>query len=364
MSRFTRFHSLAALVSVAVGTHFGPSNPDVPGAETSPRRSSTPEVWLCTARMFDLTRPDARWDYVRKRLTGIQLYIDRINKARPEDLKKLAAVVRENGLKVSVECGGTLGFAPLDDRNGEFSARIELAKLDKWRRAGGRIDYLNLDGPVRRLLYPRRGKRRIPGFTSIEDCANELMDYIRAVKAVYPGVRFFLLTNFPNWGYRGQPSYHARGPKQQDWGDYDLVIRTVLKIAKEQGIRLDGVTVDNPYEYAVGEHFSVKLEDPRKIDWLGRIRAFEDFARAHGLELNLIINSEKGGKTSDREFYERTLKMLDAYIQAGGKPTRYIVQSWYRFPETIVPETAPYSMTALVKAVLERLDVAAEPTKK
>ncbi|NOY79648.1 MAG: hypothetical protein GXP31_01455 [Kiritimatiellaeota bacterium] len=361
MNKLPVFHSMGAFLFAAIALHVGSTTDGVAAGEDRPQRFTKPEVWLCTARIFDLTRPDARWDYVRTRLTGIQLYIDKVNKAPAENLQKLAAVVRANNLKVSVECGGTLGFAPLDARNGESSARIELAKLDKWRRAGGRIDYLNLDGPVRRLLYPRRGKKRGAGFTSIEDCANELMDYIRAVKAVYPGIRFFLLTNFPNWGYRGRTSYHARGPKQQDWGDYDIVIRTVLKTAKEQGIRLAGVTVDNPYEYAVGEHFSVKLERPDKTDWLRRVRAYEEFARTRGLEFNLIINSEKGGKTSDRAFYERTLRMLDAYVRVGGKPTRYIVQSWYKFPETIVPETAPYSMTALVKAVMEKLAAAGPP---
>ena len=314
-----------------------------------------PEVWLCTGKAFDLARPDARWDSVRKNLTGIQLYIDKVNKARREDLEALVQVVDGNGLKVSIECGGTLGFAPLDETNGEQSARIELAKIAKWYGAGGTVDYLNLDGPVRRLLYPRRGKEMLPGFGSIEDCAHELMDYLRTVRAAHPGIRFFLLTNFPNWGYRGGVSYHGRGEKQQDWGDYHEVVTTVLRVAEEAGLSFAGVTVDNPYEYLIGEHFSVKNEDPTEVDWLGRVRAYEDFARSRGLEFNLIVNSQEGGKQSDRAFFERTLKMLDTYVAAGGRPTRCIVQSWYAHPRTIVPEDEPYSMTALVKAVLERL---------
>lgn len=317
---------------------------------------AAPEVWLCTGRAFDLARPDARWDSVKSRLAGIQLYIDNVNKAKREDLEALVQVVEANGLKVSVECGGTLGFAPLDDSNGEQSARIELAKIAKWYGAGGTVDYLNLDGPVRRLLYPRRGKKTLPSFGSIEDCANELMDYMRAVKAAHPRMRFFLLTNFPNWGYRGGVSYHGRGDKQQDWGDYHEVVTTVLKVAEAAGLSFAGVTVDNPYEYLIGEHFSVKNEDPSKVDWLGRVRAYENFARSRGLEFNLIVNSQEGGKVSDRAFFERTLKMLDAYTAAGGRPTRCIVQSWYTYPRAIVPEEEPYSMTALVKAVIERLD--------
>ena len=52
-----------------------------------------PEVWLCTGKAFDLARPEAQWDFVKQRLTGIQLYIDKVNKAKREDLDGLVQVV-------------------------------------------------------------------------------------------------------------------------------------------------------------------------------------------------------------------------------------------------------------------------------
>ncbi len=326
------------------------------GRQPGDRRSATaPEVWLCTAAAFDLAGADARWDFVKQHLAGIQLYIDKVNKAAAGDLRALAALVKKTGVKVSIECGGTLGFAPLDGTNGEQSARIELAKIDKWYAAGGKVDYLNLDGPVRRLRYPTRGRKRVPGFTSVQQCARELADYMRAVNRRHPEIQFFLLTNFPNWGYRGGVSYHGRGENRQDWGDYDEVVRTVLRVLDEEGVRLAGVTVDNPYEYLIGEHFSVTLKDPAEVNWLRRVRTYEEFIRARGLQFNLIVNSEAGGKESDRAFSARTLKMLDMYLASGGRPTRYIVQSWYKHPKTIVPEDEPHSLTGLVKAVMERL---------
>ena len=57
---------------------------------------------------------------------------------------------------------------------------------------------------------------------------------------------------------------------------------------------------------------------------------------------------------SDERFGRETLQMVDFYRQAGGRPTRGFVQSWYPHPKQIVPETAPHSMTALVKAVIEQ----------
>ncbi|MBM4025809.1 MAG: alpha/beta hydrolase, partial [Planctomycetes bacterium] len=329
------------------------SRQETAAQSTSPVTSATkPEVWLCTGeKVLDLLAPEAQWPYVREHLTGIQFYIDMINRATPEQLQQLVRLVRQRGYQVSVECGGTLDFAPMDETNGEASARIELAKLAKFYAAGGRVDFLNLDGPVRRLLHPekRRDGRR---FDSVEKAADELVDYLTLVRRAHPEIRFFLLTNFPNWGYRGDVSYHARGPQRQDYGDYDTVVRVVLDKLKAANLPLAGVTVDNPYDYLVGEHFSVNLKDPRTVDWLGRVRTYEDFARAQRLQFNLIVNSERGGHKSDEVFYTDTMKMVEAYLQAGGRPTRWFVQSWYSHPTQIVPESVPHSLTALTKAVI------------
>ena len=134
--------------------------------------TAPPEVWLCTgAGVLDLLAPDAQWPFVREHLSGIQLYIDMIDRATPEQLRRLARLVRGQGYQVSVECGGTLDFAPMDDTNGEVSARIELAKLAKFYAVGGRVDFLNLDGSIRRLMHPHK-RRDGQRFDSIESATD------------------------------------------------------------------------------------------------------------------------------------------------------------------------------------------------
>ena len=328
------------LTGMALGTGCAPAG-----------RVTGPEVWMCHKGSLALADADAEWDFVKRHVTGIKLYIGMINRATDEQLKAFATMCGENGIRVAVECGGTLGFAPLDDTNGEASARIELKAFNRYAAAGGKIDYLDLDGPVRRLLYPPNNRK---GFTSVERCADELVDYMRAVRKAHSDIRFNLLTNFPNWGYRGDVSYHARGPKRQDWGDYDTIVRTVLARVEAAGLGFAGVTVDNPYGYAIGTHRSVKLTDPTKIDWMGRIVAYETFARGRRLPFTLIVNHEAGGKQSDDAFCDGTLKMIDAYRAAGGRAERYMIQSWYKHPVVVTPETG-HSMTALVKAAIVRL---------
>ena len=111
--------------------------------------------------------------------------------------------------------------------------------------------------------------------------------------------------------------------------------RLAFEKLKAAGIGLSGVTIDNPYDYLVGEHFSVNLQDPKSVNWLKRVRDYEDRCRAEGLEFNLIVNSERGGQQSDELFCRETLQMVDIYLKAGGRPTRWFVQSWYPHPRIV-----------------------------
>ena len=321
-------------------------------AETS-QSSRKGEVWLCAgAGVMDLLQEDAEWPFVKEHLTGIKLYIGQLTQRRSRQLTALVKLVQQQGYQVAVEVGCCLDFGPMDDTNGEWSAQSELKGIDAWYAAGGKVDYLDLDGPVRRLMFPE-GRSDGAKYESMEKAADEVVDSVRLIHQAHPEIKFWHLTNFPNWGYKGDVSYHARGPARQDYGEYDDAHRLVFTKLKGAGIPLAGVTIDNPYDYLIGEHSSVGLTDPKSVDWLARVRAYEDRCHEEGLEVNLIVNSERGGQESDERFCRETLAMVDTYIQAGGHPTRWFIQTWYPYPKQVVPETAPHTITALVKAVIE-----------
>jgi hypothetical protein len=335
----------------------------IPALAAEPRAQR--EVWLCAGeRINELLQPGAVWPYSRQHLSGIKLYIDQINRATPAQLANLVRLIHAQNYQVAVELGGCLDFAPMDETAGRWSAQHELAKLAKFYAAGGTVDFLDLDGPIRRLLHPekRRDGRR---FDSVDEAADQLVEALRLHRQAHPTTRYWLLTNFPNWGWRGEVSYHARGSQRQDYGDYHRVVRVVLRKLAAAGIPLEGVTVDNPYDYLIGEHFSVNLPDPKAVNWLERVREYEEFVGEQGLSFNLIVNSQRGGHQSDERFFRETLAMTDLYLRAGGRPTRWFVQSWYPHPKQMVPETAPHSMAALVKAVIERVrDDATDPAHR
>lgn len=346
----TRMSSWPVLASAVLFALLGIFGPAVAQAATT--EPDTPEIWMCHREMHKLLEDPEAWSYVREHLDGIQLYIGQLQRYSPEVLEGLATMAAEADLQVAVECGGTLDFGPMDESNGAWSAETELRNFKNYSDVGGRIDFLNLDGPIRRLLYPT-GDRE--GFDDYAACAEQLVIYMQAVREVYPEIRFFLLTNFPNWGYRGDVSYHARGPERQDWGDYHAVLEAVLPVIQAAGMPLVALSIDNPYEYARGMHHSVSLEDPTTIDWAARIDRLQADVRAEGLEVNMIINSQAGGNSSDAAFHDETLAYLDWYLERVSPPDRIYIQSWYDHPEALLPETEHGSMTALLRDVLLRL---------
>ncbi|MBI4244858.1 MAG: hypothetical protein HY606_12275 [Planctomycetes bacterium] len=314
-----------------------------------------PEVWMCGAVNQDLI-DESKWDFVRKNLDVLQFYINWVDECRMDKLKEIVAVLNSNNIKISIECGGTVEFMPLDDTNGERSAELAINACNKIKRAGGTVSYLTLDGPIRRLLYPQESiGKDAKGFDSVDQCVDELIDFMKEVLKELPEIKFILLTNFPCWGYKGDVSYQAQGAKKQDYGDYYDIITAVVKKTKKAGVKFLALTVDNPYEYAVGEHESANIPDPSKIDWIGRLRDLENYIKKQGWEFNMIFNSEKGGFTSSKLFYKNTLKFIKKYQTAGGAPNRYIIQSWYKYPDKTVPEDEQYTLTNLVREVIKRI---------
>jgi len=355
---------VAAVWSLALSTAWSETN-----------GPAEPQFWMCHHEAWELgAEPDA-WPRVAERCDVITLYIDRVAQANLEDLRRFAKVVRERDIQVAIECAGLCDWrARFGDRAAEMSFQDEFRKVRRFLDpvadggAGGRIDYLQIDGPFRRMFYQRNRRRMERNeYQTLESAGRELVEVLRLWREAVPGIEFYLLTNFPNWGYRGGPGYHGwpyTGQGTMGWGDYAEILEMAVAVTSEGGIPLKGITVDNPFDYAIGAHRSNQPEATANVDWLARIRQLEDDVKAKGLRFGLIFNSQRGGgkETGSDEVYEKeTLEFLDLYDKCGGRPDNVIVQSWYHYPIRVVPESTPGTMTHLTRQVIQRV---AESTKK
>ncbi len=362
----------------------------LPGRAAEAKR---PEVWLTHYHPERLVSEHLEWDFVRRHLYAMEFYLNAVAYLTPRD--ELAVCLKElraSGIKVAVECGHfdwrplDLDFSKSNPRGisekpreklkpgvGAETAKDEIAKLTNLQAAYGPPDYLVLDGPIRRLAHPQghghnfKPDSDVKGFERPEEVAAEIAGYMRTWQAKYPKVQFILLTNFPNWGWKGGMAYWGSGPEGQFFGDYYVWLKGVLHYLEAQGLTPAGIRADSPYEHTKGTYniygtpWPVPIKDPATIDWMARLLDLERFVHRQHLRFGLIVNSDKGGNTSSEAFCRRSLAYLDWYLASGGKADRYIVQSWYKYPDKEGPETEPYTMAWLVKQFIAKLQPVARP---
>ncbi|MGN6505693.1 MAG: hypothetical protein ACTHM6_09030 [Tepidisphaeraceae bacterium] len=129
----------------------------------------------------------------------------------------------------------------------------------------------------------------------------------------------------------GAPTVDFDGPAF--WGD---IFRS----------NVNGFVCDSPW-FLTGNANYVKQ------GYLKKVVDFTRFAHAHGKKFQYICNSSPAKTLApaawDAAYAQQSLESLQAYQLAGGRADRYIFESWYTGPFTIVPETQPNKFTHLVR---------------
>jgi hypothetical protein len=323
--------------------------------------------------MIDIVKDECSYRFLVQNLDFLAFYIGKIsNDYSMGDMQRLAAIAVDQDLEVIIELGGVLGpgWGNLTDiDNGKESALTEIQMSRNWVTAGGTINYVIFDGPVRRLLYGDIQKNlqdndgvlvsghfnTSRGPFSYEEAADEILYSMQEWRKEYPEIKFILGCNFPNWGWKGGQDYHKRQPDGMNWGDYWEVVQVVMNRVQSTETSFSGLIVDWPYNYAVGERYSpTPGNDPASIDWIARIRELEDYVRGLGLDFYLYTNTEE--QESDQVYSEETLKYVDLYRERGGAPDGWNVQSWYHVPTSFGPESQPYTMAWLANEVNKKLN--------
>ncbi len=327
--------------------------------------SDSVDVLMCHMNPWILGT-SSEWEFVKKNVDIIKLYIDQVHQADIEDVRNLVNICKENDIKIVVELAGLADWRAGDTGSTGESMSAELSfkdEYDKFRKitdpedqggCGGSIAYLDFDGPMRRMFYPSNKEMN---FHTLQSATDELIEVMQLWKNQYPETELMLLTNFPCWGWKKQPAYFSinLSPAELGYGDYYTVLQTIFEKTDSAGISFAGVTVDNPYHYALGDHETNQANAIAGINFLDRLLDIEKEVESRGLQFNMITNTE-AGNTSSELFCEETIQFLDTLLAIGMTPKVWDVQSWYKFPSQWVPEDDSSTMTNLVKNIINKLD--------
>jgi len=327
------------------------------------------EVCMCKGNPWVLGT-SLEWEFVKHNVSVIKLYIDQVKSASIVNLRNLVNVCKANNIGIAIELGGLVDWRAddVDEVTGE-SLTAERSFADEYAKikrltdpvsqggAGGAITYFDVDGPMRRSLYPSNQQQP---YHTLDSATDELAEVLQLWRQQYPDIKFMLLTNFPCWGWKGEPAYFNYGftTGPLGYGDYFDALTMALQKTSAAGVTFTGVTVDNPYDYAIGEASSNQYSLIQNIDFLDRLRDLENYVEGEGLDFNMIYNSSRAGNQSagsNQLYHDETLTFIDAHIAYGATPLRYMIQSWYYYPTQWVPETSGYTMTQLVADVITGL---------
>ncbi len=122
-----------------------------------------------------------------------------------------------------------------------------------------------------------------------------------------------------------------------------------------------GFTTDSPYRSYMCWGGSETHGDAQKHRQ--KIRLYEAWLQANGMEHQLIANSNVGGATGtqaerdawDSDYADESLRSIALHQLEGGRPDRVIFESWYDGPYTLVPETKSGSFANLALRGLKYL---------
>ena len=292
----------------------------------------------------------------------------------PEDAAATAARLHSHGIRIGVECAyfdhrvrivepGNPASPVVPERElpvlepgiGAYTARAEIAKLRSLWQAGHPPDFIVLDDPMRRLTVPGQDSmgQLFTGMADYPTAAREVVAYLRTMREQFPKVKFVVILNFPNWGWKGQPAFlRATGRTSPlNWGDAHDAMEALFAAVKEAGLEIHAIQGDFPWRY-----YNQRPTDAvaATVDWPLRILSLERYARDKGVGFNLVVNSETG-YLSAQAFAKDTLQYLDAYLADGGRPDHFAVQSWYPHPARLLPESDPEACAWLAARFIERL---------
>jgi hypothetical protein len=255
-------------------------------------------------------------------------------------------------MKLALEAVGLIPRGFEHGVQGVADASVAHARevLNKLYEKGGKLDYLSPDGAVRKVtrIHIPEGDPQL----SMDEAIDAYVIYVTKLKAEFPNLQIGYLVNYPNYNfeYNGRLHYGSNFGTFTDKSGYtfDRILASAIQRLAVPGQQIDFVEVDSPYKpyylrRSHPDHPGISYNDKEMM------KAIESLCRAHSLRFGIIVNSQTGGESSNKKYYQETLEYLKIIDEDGFNPDFVNVESWYTYPDRLFPETGHYTFMHLLK---------------
>jgi hypothetical protein len=241
------------------------------------------------------------------------------------DLPAVVAMTNRYGAKIAtagsmVSTDGLCainGTEGVDSKNKNFAGEIVFA-VKKWKAAGGRLDYIIMDGPFYSGYYAIAKECHY----SIAEVARRTVATLVEVRRVYPDIKVMDAEG------PGATPINAWLPDFKQWLD---------DFKSDSGKSIDAVGMDFHWRDAWHTGYN----------WMNAVRATSALLHTQGIMAGLYIDAEDQNATN-ASWMAATREHLKAALQMKLGLDFIYIASWMRFPDRNLPETDLMSYTSLV----------------
>lgn len=268
------------------------------------------------------------------------------------DFSKLIYTANKNRMRLAFE------DVISGNQTGQQYANTIIGRIEEIAALGGKLEFLTWDGMLFRSFYSTTATP--PGaFRTVDEGLEAVAEATKLVKAKYPNFEIIPLPNLPNWNVLDKngvivPYNGTNWAGMTGVPSWNYLFDIYLNKIAQKGVSINYIEIDHPYNYYTrGRTTSVK-----------RIKAMEDLCTNKNLKLIHIINQSSVGtgtpESQDALFKQGCIDYVDALKQDGINPKYIDVESWYEFPQYLVPETKENSFTNVVRDLGRKLTLSVQ----
>jgi hypothetical protein len=269
-------------------------------------------------------RPDS-WADARKELSTYMFRANILGERTGVDdaflKQQVLPLLRQSGVGIALDVGGATwkGFG-----NRDALVESELDLIARIQRLGGEVRYVSLQSILSKKLFDKGVPVDYPMSQRIADA----VDYAKAVQQRFPHIRVGVIDALPSHGK-----------------DYESPYRALARAFRDNGLVLDHVILDLPYELVKNRKFD--------LTWNKVVRVEQFVKRDVGARFGIIATSRIAGYKSNRDFHQAVLAMVENYSRAGGDPDFFLLASWFPHPDATIPDDVRGADFPAMRTVLE-----------